>query len=233
MSVIALIPARAGSKGIVNKNINLICGLPLISYSINQALRSPLIDKVIVSTDSEIIREIAINYGAECPFLRPSNISMDSSSTEDVIKHLIHTLNLDKSDTIVLLQPTSPVRFSLTINDSINYYFTNSYDSIFSCSRFDRFLWKKSNNSSPISCYDFRNRPRRQELNYSDSYYFENGSIYIFNVRKFIEYNNRLYGNIGAFEMSSAESFEIDDEFDLLLVKQIVKNYYNEIYKEL
>ena len=88
-SIVALIPARSGSKGVPNKNINLLNGEPVLSYSIMAALKSKLIDRVIVSTDSKEYAKIAKNYGAEVPFLRPSNISRDNATDLQFFNHAI------------------------------------------------------------------------------------------------------------------------------------------------
>ena len=88
--VIAIIPARSGSKGVIGKNIKNLKGKPLISYTIEEAKKSKLIDKLVVSTDSKEIADISLSLGAAVPFIRPSELSTDSSLTFDVIKHTIN-----------------------------------------------------------------------------------------------------------------------------------------------
>ena len=121
--ILAIIPARENSKRIKNKNIKMFCGKPLIHWTIDQALNSFIIDRVIVSTDSDVIKKISIASGAEVPFLRPKNLAQDHSSTNDCILHLLNNLE-EIYDIIILLQPTSPLRKDFHITDSIEH-FTN------------------------------------------------------------------------------------------------------------
>ena len=121
MKVVSVIPARGGSKGIPLKNIVELGGKPLISYSIQTALESKLIDRVIVSTDDEEIKKISIDSGAEVPFLRPGNISNDKTTDFPVFEHCIDTLK-DQIDVIVHLTPTSPVRKTKIVDAAIEKF---------------------------------------------------------------------------------------------------------------
>ena len=176
--ILAFIPARGGSKGIPNKNIKLFNGKPLIEWTIESALKSKLIHKVIVSSDSKKILSLSKNFGADV-ILRPKNISGDRSTTESAINHCIKNLE-DSFDVIVLLSPTSPIRRKEDIDNAIKQFKLKKLDSCFSASRLNDFLiWeynKKIKKFKSIN-YDFKNRGIRQnrELNY-----VENGSIYVF-----------------------------------------------------
>ena len=108
MATCAIIPARGGSKGVPGKNTRPLCGHPIIAFSIVTALSCNEIERVIVSTDSEEIAEIAKTYGAEVPFMRPARLSNDNVSATEVIKHAITKLKFN--GIVVLLQPTSPLR---------------------------------------------------------------------------------------------------------------------------
>ena len=119
--IIALIPARGGSKTLPRKNVLPLNGKPLISYSIQTALESKLIDRVIVSTDDEEIKKISIDSGAEVPFLRPGNISNDKTTDFPVFEHCIDTLK-DQIDVIVHLTPTSPVRKTKIVDAAIEKF---------------------------------------------------------------------------------------------------------------
>lgn len=110
MNIIGLIPARSGSKGIKNKNIINFQGQPLISHTIKQSKSSNLITRTIVSTDSKKYAEVALNFGAEVPFIRPAEISQDLSRDSEVYVHAINALNLKDEDIIVHLRPTNPLR---------------------------------------------------------------------------------------------------------------------------
>ena len=113
--VLGLIPARGGSKGVPGKNIKVICGKPLIVWTIESALQSALLDKVVVTTDSEEIAEIARNAGAEIR-MRPKELATDTASTQDV---MLHALKYDQADIVVLLQPTSPYRTKGLIDECV------------------------------------------------------------------------------------------------------------------
>ncbi len=111
--ILAIIPARAGSKRIPNKNIRNFLGKPLIAYTIEQARKSPIIDRVIVDTDSKKIAKIAKKYGAEAPFLRPSELATATAKAVDAILHLLNRLKKEENyqpDYVMILQTTSPLR---------------------------------------------------------------------------------------------------------------------------
>jgi N-acylneuraminate cytidylyltransferase len=112
-SVLAVIPARGGSKSIPRKNLRLLAGHPLLAYSIEAARESPLVTRVIVSTDDEEIREAAIQYGAEVPFLRPKSLAQDDTTDWPVFAHALSWLEREEEfrpSVVVQLRPTSPVR---------------------------------------------------------------------------------------------------------------------------
>jgi CMP-N,N'-diacetyllegionaminic acid synthase len=128
MNVIALIPARSGSKGIVDKNIKELAGHPLIAFSIRAAKLAKCIDRVIVSTDTEEYRDIALRYGAEVPFLRPSVLSEDHSTDYDFVKHFIDWNELSQfemPDLIVHLRPTTPLRHPDIIDEAVSLIRSN------------------------------------------------------------------------------------------------------------
>jgi len=126
--ILAIITARGGSKGILHKNIKLLNGKPLISYTIESALKSKLIDEVIVSTDDDKISEISKQYGATVPFKRPKIFAKDSSSSESVIIHTLNwleTKNQKFFDLFILLQPTSPLRTYKHIDNALKCFNRN------------------------------------------------------------------------------------------------------------
>lgn len=224
MQTLAIIPARGGSKGIPNKNIKLIGGKPLIAWSIEQALASSLVDRVVVTTDSEEISKIAKDYGAEVPFIRPTGLALDTSTTESAMLHCLEWLDeFDdyQPEATVLLQPTSPVRSINSIDNAINMYLQNKYDSVLSVCEFWHFLWK--NSKAPVAEYDYRNRPRRQDIQNKDIRYKENGSIYVSKTNILKKDKNRLCGNnIGLYLMTESESYEIDSYIDWMVVESIL-----------
>lgn len=136
--LLAFIPARGGSKGIKEKNIVDLCGKPLISYTIEAALKSEYIDKVIVSTDSDKIADVSKKYGAEIPFLRPAELSTDTAKTIDAVLHAIRTLKKGENyDVLVLLQPTQPLRTYLDIDAAVKMFFEKNRKGLVSISPID------------------------------------------------------------------------------------------------
>jgi CMP-N,N'-diacetyllegionaminic acid synthase len=230
MSNLAIIPARGGSKGIPKKNIKLLYQKPLIVWSIEHALNSNLVDRVIVTTDCQDIADISIQFGAEVPFLRPSQLSTDDATTESALIHCLEWLNVNERytpDRVILLQCTSPIRFKERIDEAINLFEKEKADSLLSVYRYGRFLWR--NKKNPEALYDFNSRPRRQDLVDKDYLYAENGSIYISKTDQLIKKKNRLFGKIALFEMGELESFEIDTVDDWFIVENILKKSINHV----
>ena len=128
MNIIAVIPARSGSKGVPDKNIKLLGGEPLISYSIAAAKKSKLINRIIISTDSEKYGSIAKGYGAEVPFLRPAELSEDNSTDYDFINHLLGWLQSNEGsipDYLIHLRPTTPLRDPSILDSAIENFMNN------------------------------------------------------------------------------------------------------------
>jgi N-acylneuraminate cytidylyltransferase len=223
MSVVAFIPARGGSKGLPKKNIRLLAGKPLIAWSIEQALASELIDRVIVSTDCPEIASISKQYGAEVPFLRPDSISGDKSTTEAAMLHCCRFLDEKNElpELFILVQATSPIRSENQFDNAIIEFKNNNYDSLLTVSKSHRFTWKRPLN--PVASYDYMNRPRRQDIRESDQEYLETGSFYITKTKLLQESKNRLVGKIGMFEVSEDESHEIDSLVDFKITEEIFK----------
>ena len=128
MDIIAVIPARSGSKGVPDKNIRNLAGKPLIAYSITAAKNAGLIDRIIVSTDSEKYADFAREYGAEVPFIRPNKYSKDDSTDYDFVKHLLDWLADNEGSTpdyIIHLRPTTPLRDSSVLDNAIEKFMNN------------------------------------------------------------------------------------------------------------
>ena len=132
---LAIIPARAGSKRLKNKNILTLNNKPLIGWTIEAGIKSRYIDELIVSTDSDKIVKISKKYGAKIPFLRPQNLAKDKSKTSDVVKHAINFYHKKFNkffDFILILQPTSPLRNNKDIDDAIKFMVNIKADAIIS-----------------------------------------------------------------------------------------------------
>ena len=226
MEYLAIIPARGGSKGVVGKNLLPILGKPLIVWTIEQALLSKKLGKIIVTTDDEKIAQVSRDCGAEVPFLRPQSLSGDQATTESAMQHTIEWLKVNENytpDAVVLLQCTSPVRSNDAIDSAITQFEKENLDSLLSVVPFWHFLWKSSPKVEAL--YDFENRPRRQDIDPKDIRFKENGSIYVSSTQGVLTENNRLHGKVGLFEMEENEGFEIDTMTDFKIIESILKQH--------
>jgi len=214
MSCLAVIPARGGSKGVPGKNLRHIGGKPLIAWSILTARESVKTSKVVVSTDDEQIAEVARDFGAEVPFMRPSDLATDCAPTEPVIAHALdwHEARGERFDLVALLQPTSPLRRPGALDAAIEQLIASGSDSLLGVCENHHFFWRENEGAEAL--YDFRNRPRRQDILPRDRWYRETGSIYVSRVEAFRASQNRLSGKIAMFQMSEEEGWEIDSEAD-------------------
>ncbi|MFT8318829.1 MAG: acylneuraminate cytidylyltransferase family protein [Sporolactobacillus sp.] len=229
MNYLTIIPARAGSKGIPNKNIRLLNEKPLLAWSIESSIHCSEINRTIVSTDSGKFAEIARKYGAEVPELRPTDLSRDETPTEPVLIHVIEQLEKKenyKPDAVILLQPTSPFRKDGSLSRAIKLFEEKKADSLLSVCPNHHFFWK--NNEDPTALYSYQSRPRRQDIEQQERWFRENGSIYITKTDILKKNKNRLGGKIALFLMSEDESYEIDSEIDFKINELIFKERRNE-----
>lgn len=221
--IIAIIPARGGSKGIPRKNIINLCGKPLISYTIEAARKSKYIDYVMVSTDDEEIADVSKQYGAMIPFMRPAELASDTARTVDAILHCIKSLkelNECFSD-LVLLQPTEPLRTVEDIDSAIEKYYENYPCSLVSLSEVD---------DHPILIRTIEGNELRPLLNVSSTcrrqdmpkYYRVNGCIYI-NAVESINENTSFNDNLVPFIMEKSHSVDIDELSDLALAEYYIR----------
>lgn len=212
---VALIPLRGGSKGIPNKNINDLCGKPLCKWSIEAALGVKNIDKVYVSTESKVIKDLVLSFNLGVEVIdRPKSLATDEATTDSVLAHFAKKVNFKN---LITIQATSPLVSSKSIYEALNLFLLNKYDSLLSISRTKQFLW--SDNFKPLN-YDPSNRPRRQDF---DGFAVENGAFYITKKEIIENLETRLAGNIGFYEMAVEDSFEIDNKLDLEIIKSIMK----------
>ena len=218
--IVAIIPARGGSKGIPKKNIKNFSGKPLVVHSIEYALSCNLVDEIVVSTDDKNIIDISQKSGAKV-IDRPSELASNTATTESVIAHFLETSDT-KPDIIVLLQPTSPLRPENSLEKVIQHFQTGYFDSLLSISPTHHFFWKLDGDTT-IPDYDFLNRPRRQDMKPEDIPYTENGSVYIFTRDHFEKTGNRLGGKIGYVIFQEEFSLQVDTEMDLLIMEEISK----------
>ena len=151
--ILVVIPARGGSKGLPGKNIKLLNNIPLIAHSITYAKECSMVNKIVVSTDCKQIAKIAVDYGAEV-IDRPDSISGDKATTESAINHTLNQLS-NKPDIIILLQPTSPLRPKNSLEDALNKFQKEKYDSLLSISPSHRFFWRSPEKKYMQRSYKF------------------------------------------------------------------------------
>lgn len=224
--VIAIIPARGGSKRLPRKNVLPLAGKPLIMWSIEAALASKYIDKIIVSTDDTEIADISRAAGASVPFLRPAELASDTASSADVVIHALDYLESQEEyyDYIVLLQPTSPLRTSADINVALELCIEKDANSIISVCETDHSpLWE---NTLPPdhSMVGFINenitKLRSQDL---PTYYRINGAIYICKTEKLLKERTFFINkHIYAYVMSKLDSVDIDDKIDFIIAEILI-----------
>lgn len=220
--ITALIPARGGSKRLPGKNIKPLCGKPLIAWSIEVALASKYIDRVVVSTDDEEIKQVSEQFGADVPFLRPSNLANDTASSFDVIKHTIDFLKINQSkQLIVLLQPTSPLRLTEEIDQALEFFINKKAKGVVSISETEHSpLWT---NTLPDSCsmLDFI-KPETQGKRSQDlpKFYRLNGSIYIYETLSLLEKEKFFFDkNVYGFITSPETAVDIDTDLDFSIAE--------------
>ena len=217
--VVALIPARAGSKSIPNKNTMMIAGRPLIHWVLKSALESIIIDRVYVATDGERIRNSVLKISN--PKLkiidRSPGTATDTSSTESLMIEFANKVDFEH---LILLQPTSPLTSTDDIDKAFNHYFETNSDSLLSLVRQKRFIWNVQNDLIKPVNYDHFNRPTRQNFN---GFYVENGAIYITSKDALTLSGNRISGRIEYIEMDEKTYFELDEKDDI----QIIESFLN------
>ncbi len=219
---LAIIPARGGSKRLPRKNVSDLCGKPLIAYSIEAALKSQYIDKVIVSSDDDEILEISRKYGANI-IKRPIELGSDTATTFVAVNHVLE--NLEIYDFIILLQATSPLRTEIHIDEAIELLDLKNSDSIISVCEMDHSpLWSNTLDST-LSMNGFLKdevlNKRSQDL---EKYYRLNGAIYICKTDELLkEESFFLKENVFAYKMSRKNSIDIDEEIDFIIANELIK----------
>lgn len=231
--MLALIPARGGSKGLPGKNIKLLNGKPLISYSIRSALNAKSVDRVIVSTEDKEIADIASEYGAEIPFLRPKELAQDNSKAIDAYIYTIEKLNDDLDDKIssfIVILPTNPLVISEDIDNAIQLFKKMNADSVISYTEASHPpIWaiKISEDLKVSNYFDLKD----QLLNRQDipQAYMPSGSIFIFRL-SLLKSNKYLSDNSFAYIMPRERSVDIDTHLDFEYAEFLIKRKKNENY---
>jgi CMP-N,N'-diacetyllegionaminic acid synthase len=218
MSVLAIIPARGGSKGLPGKNIIDFCGRPLIAWTIEAAKNSRYVDRLILSTDDPGIAEVCRQHDCEVPYMRPQNLATDSASSLEVVIHAIQ--NLPDYDIILLLQPTSPLRTSTHIDEALAVFVDKKAENCISVTRVSEnphWMFKLDEGLRLRKFVEARSLvQRRQDL---EPLYIPNGAIYIIKSELVEKSQSLILDNAVAYEMDSETSVDIDTEIDLQVAK--------------
>ncbi len=228
MNIVGLIPARGGSKGIPHKNLVDLAGRPLIAWSIDCALRCSALSRVVVSTDDELIAEVARREGADVPFLRPAELAGDAAGALGVMRHAVDKLELaggERVDVLVYLQPTSPLRRSTVVNEVVEHLIRGGFDSVVTVVRVPHnftpgsLMRDRGGVLEPLFSSDEAVLNRRDK----PLLYARNGPAVLALVRAMPMEQGRLYGErTGFVEMGVAESVDIDDLEDLELARVLM-----------
>lgn len=224
--VLGLITARGGSKSIPRKNVVPLAGKPLIAWTIEAALNSSLLDRVVVSTDDEEIREVAQRWGAEVPFMRPAELAQDDSPHIPVIIHAVEWLESQEGkrwDYVLLLQPTSPLRSAEDIDGAIELACEREADGVVSVHPAPSHPYFTKRITADGRLEDFVTKPegylRRQDL---PPAYALNGAIYLIRCESLIEEHSLFPPRTYAQVMPVERSLDIDTEWDLHLGELIL-----------
>ncbi|MCI0537715.1 MAG: acylneuraminate cytidylyltransferase family protein [Verrucomicrobiales bacterium] len=229
MNVLAVIPARGGSKGIPKKNLIDFCGHPLLAWSIAAARRCSRIDQVCVSTDCPAIERTALAYGAAV-VQRPPELATDRCRSESALIHACEEAARRwnaRPEVVVMLQATSPLREAGELQGALEIFEERALDSLFAAARPEDFLlWQDDGKRLWSLNYDHTNRKPRQETEAeATTLWVETGSFYVTRTNLLLQTQNRLGGRIGVWEVPLWKSFEIDSYTGLELCASLMRHY--------
>ena len=219
--VVAVIPARGGSKGVPRKNVRDVAGKPLIAWTVEAALCAKCVDTVAVSTDDAEIASVAERYGARV-VRRPAEISGDEASSESALLHALQKLGGEgiRADILVFMQCTSPLTTGEDVDACVETLVKERADSAFTAKEFFYFVWRRlSDGSAEGINHDKRFRPRRQDR---EPQYEENGAVYAMVADGFLKAQHRFFGRTVLSLMPESRCFEIDTEFDLEVADRLL-----------
>ena len=220
--ILAIIPARGGSKRIPKKNIKKLAGKPLIEYTIDAASQSKLVDKIVVSTENREIERVVRKYGVDDVLPRPKDLAGDWSRTIDVI---LDVLRREECEIVVCLQPTSPFRTSADIDNALAMFLENKCESVISvyeCGQEQTWLLKeKGKYLIPVFGHKYFDSTLSQNL---PQMYVPNGAIYIATPATLRKYKSFYTNQTLPYIMPPERSIDIDDKKDWLLAEKLLKN---------
>lgn len=225
MNICSIITARGGSKGVPKKNIKILNGKPVIAYSIEESIKSDMVEETYVTTEDEKIAEISREYGANI-INRPKELAQDNSTSVDVVLHSLNYLenNGKLPDFFVLLQPTSPLRTKEDIENAIKLFIENECDALISVSQLNHssmMSFEIQNNFLTPNCDEKFLNKRRQELPH---FYCPNGAIYITTPNSLRKNKTFIPKKTIPYIMPQERSVDLDTEFDFKLVEFILNS---------
>jgi CMP-N,N'-diacetyllegionaminic acid synthase len=228
-SVIAIIPARAGSKGLPCKNVRLLCGKPLLAWSIQSARKSRYVDEVLVSTDGDDIARVAAEFGAPVPFRRPAELAGDTATTLSAVEHALEFYRdrlQRRFDVLVLLEPTSPLREDSDIDVMLEHLAANweRFDSIVSIGEVREhpsIMKRLRGEELEPYCAELAQTTRRQD---NPPAYFPYGVAYVVKVPSLVEEKKFYTRRCGFHVLKRYQGYEIDDLHDFLCVEAVMKH---------
>lgn len=220
MKILAIIPARGGSKGIKNKNIRMFGGQPLIAHTVLCAKKSKFINRIVVSTDSEAIARVSKKYGAEAPFLRPAELAGDKSKVADAVIHLLVKLKKDEGyrpDYIVLLQTTSPLRLPSDIDAALELCFKRRAPAVVSLCSTEQLLYAKDKNDrlKLVSSKEFLKSTNRQQL--PATYKLDGSMVYAIKTKVFLDKKTFLPENTVGYIIPRWRAVDLDEVQDFVI----------------
>lgn len=221
MSVIAIIPARGGSKSIPRKNIKLLRGHPLIGWTIDAARQADRVDRVVVSTDDKEIAKVSRGFGAEV-VVRPAEISGDLASSESALLHVLGTLRDAENyrpQALAFLQCTSPLTAPEDIDGTLEKIQVEHYDSAVTMTPFHYFVWREKQGQMMGVNHNAAHRLMRQER---EPEFLEVGAVYAMRTEGFLKRRFRFFGRIGRYVIPSSRAFEIDEPEDWPLAEALI-----------
>ncbi|MDR1884374.1 MAG: acylneuraminate cytidylyltransferase family protein [Prevotella sp.] len=226
-NILAIIPARGGSKGLPNKNIKPLLGKPLIAYAIEALNSSKYPMDIVISTDSKVISEVGNKFGVTS-VMRPPELATDTSLVIDTVKYTINYLKKTGKtyNVLLLIEPTNPLRNNEDIDDALDFFFnTSSFDAVATFSKLKQpitRLWNIKNNIPTTLFSDADPFNRRQDQKYG---YYINGLVYAFKISNLEDndYQSFFNAKFGAV-ITNKKVIDIDDEYDFFIAEQLLKH---------
>ena len=229
MNVLAIIPARGGSKGIPRKNLRLLAGKPLIAHTIERARQTKSLSRIVVSTDDPEIAAVSRQYGAE-PICRPAEISGDTATSESALLHAVDYLQQTegyKPNLLVFLQCTSPLTLPEDIDGAVQALLDENADSALAVTPFHYFLWRRDEKGDIVGInHDKCIRPLRQDR---EQQFLESGAVYVMRAQGFKEARHRLFGKTAMYVMPPDRCLEIDEPVDLHIAEVLMREQQQQL----